>query len=109
MNKDDDQLELFIEDNSISITDNVKAFKPKRKTSLSDEVTHEDVMAEGMKFFAEQVADGAKGFFAIVFDKEFQPQIVWTGEIELIPALGALELSKNEILNNIFVDVADMS
>jgi hypothetical protein len=101
----DEDLELVIEDNTIAISDNVKAFKPKRKTALPEEATHEDVMSEGMEFFSEQVADGAKGFFAIVFDKEFQPQIVWTGEIELIPALGALELAKNEILNNIFMDI----
>lgn len=101
-----DQLELVLDENTIPIPNNVRAFKPKTSRSTSSgEATHEDLMIEGIHFFSEQLADDAKGFFAIVFDKSFQPQTIWVGEIELIPALGALELAKNEILNNIFMDV----
>ena len=105
---DDDlknQLELALEETTQPAANNVKAFTPRRKTKEPEGITHDELMSEGLHFFAEQLSNNAKGFFAVVFDKDFQPQIVWTGEIELIPALGALELAKNEILNNIFTDI----
>lgn len=105
MTEDQDQLELALEEVTTPVSDNVKAFSPRRKTKEPEGITNEELMSEGLNFFAEQLSNKAKGFFAIVFDKDFQPQVIWTGEIELVPALGALELAKNEILNSILQEM----
>lgn len=102
MTKDkDEQLELELGSN------NVKTFAPKKKLKAKEPegISTEELMEQGLEIFAQELSDDAKGFFSIVFDKENNPKIIWAGDIDMISALGSLEMAKNELYNNVFIDI----
>ncbi len=105
--KDKDQLELDLtESNS-----NIRVFSPKQKSTMpkksdkEDPKVTEELMEKGLEIFAQELSDDAKGFFALIFDTDNNPRIVWGGSIDMIAALGSLEMAKQELYNNIFIDV----
>lgn len=98
----DEQLELELGSN------NVKTFSPKKKSKVPKEpegVSAEELMEQGLEIFAQELSEDAKGFFSIVFDKDNNPKIIWAGDIDMISALGSLEMAKNELYNNVFIDL----
>jgi hypothetical protein len=84
-------------------TDNVSAFVPKKGTKGVKEPTSEELKQKGLETFLEIVNNKSVGFFAIVFDENNDPKIIWAGDIELINALGSLEMAKNELYSNVFL------
>jgi|ERR1035437_6292598 hypothetical protein len=105
ISKDDghsDQLELPI-DGCDTMENNVKAFVPKKKpTTLPEAEEVEALIQDGFEFFVKELEDGAKGFFATVFDKDNNPRTIWAGDIGLVNSLGAMEVMKHELLSNVF-------
>ncbi len=61
-----------------------------------------DLLQVGLDTFNHDIADGGKGFVAIVFDAEGKPRITWAGSIDMIMSIGALEIAKNEFLKNVY-------
>ena len=103
MNKgiDDEQFELDLS----SGTANVRSFAPKKKAAAPDAATTKELLEKGLEIFAQELAEDAKGFFSLIFDKDNNPRIISAGEIDIVAALGSLEMAKNELYNNIFLDV----
>ncbi len=103
-----------ITDDEISIDDgktydgsetNVKAFtskKGKAKQMSPDDITREEVLEHGLETFAKELASGGRGFFALIFNEDGYPSIIWAGDMDLMTSVGALEIAKNELFKNIF-------
>lgn len=81
----------------ISLVD-VKA-KKEESTMATEE---EDMLTKGKETFQEMMDEGAVGFIALTFDANSDPRILWSGDIDLVKALGSLELAKKEIADKIY-------
>ena len=102
MIKDEDQLDFDLATHS-----NVRVFEPnKGKKSATAEPeaqeSSEELLEKGLEIFAQELSGDARGFFAMIFDAENNPKILWAGNIDMIMALGSLELAKNELYNVAF-------
>ena len=90
------------------LPDNVRAFTPKMKKKEDldmDAATTEELMEKGLEIFVEELSKDAKGFFSVIFDKDDHPRLLWVGDIDMVMALGSLELAKNELFNNVLIDL----
>lgn len=84
---------------------NTVSFKTRKPITQSDNTEpDEDLLTLGLEAFHADINDDAKGFLAIVFDKDGHPRITWAGDIDMIPSIGALEVAKNEFLKNVYPD-----
>lgn len=80
----------------------VSMFNPKHKRVTETEENN-DYMEQGLKAFRDDLTADARGFLAIVFDKDYNPKIIWTGDLNIVPTLGALKLAEHEFLMNSFL------
>ena len=111
MIKDTDELQLDLPLDIGSEPSNVRTFAPRKKATATagaasePEATTEELMEKGLEIFAQELSEDAKGFFALIFDSQNTPRIVWAGDIDMITAIGSLEMAKNELYNNIFTNI----
>jgi len=87
---------------------NIRVFTPKKgaKNLEEAEPTAQELMDSGFEVFLQMLHNSPKGFVAVVFNEDNYPEIVWAGNIELIPVLGALEMAKNELYSQAIVELA---
>jgi hypothetical protein len=99
----EDQLDLDLTQGS-----NIRVFTPKKgpKSQEEDEPTAQELMDSGLEVFLEMLSKNPKGFVSVVFGADNYPEIVWAGNIELIPVLGSLEMAKNELYSQAIVELA---
>lgn len=72
--------------------------KAKKEGNKMSDVEENVELQKGKEVLQEMLEDDTTGFLAITFDSEGDPRIVWSGEIDLVKAIGAVELTKNELL-----------
>ncbi len=104
IDKTDEQLEM-----DLTNTSNVHVFTPKKGAAKSPEATEptaQELMDSGFEVFLQMLSKNPKGFVAVVFNEDNYPEIVWAGNIELIPVLGSLEMAKNELYSQAIVELA---
>ena len=96
--KDPDQMEL-------PLKDNVKSFIKKPKLIAKDTSENDDLIKQGLELFISEMSKDAKGFLSIVFDKDDHPSTIWAGDIDLLTALGAIEMSKQELISHVDINM----
>lgn len=103
IDKTDNQIELDLTQGS-----NIRVFTPKKGPQAPDvhEPTAQELMDSGLEVFLEMLSKNPKGFVSVVFGEDNYPEIVWAGNIELIPVLGSLEMAKNELYSQALVELA---
>lgn len=81
----------------------VRKAKEKEIKAIPTEVSDiQKSIMFGIESFNEVMEDGI-GFLAIAFDSNQVPYIIHAGDLELVRALGSLEVMKQELLTNVFL------
>ena len=86
------------EDNNITIVELSKYAKEKQakeelEVTVEFEESAEDFLEQGLETFIENL-DGAKAFMSIIIDEAGNPEMIWAGEFDPVPIVGALEVAK---------------
>lgn len=101
--EDEDQLDLDLE-LIPEAASNVKSFRSKKAKPNVEDISREELLEKGLETFVSELSNDAKGFFAMIFDQEGNPSIIWAGDMDMIACVGSLEVAKNELFRNIFAE-----
>lgn len=97
----EDNVELILEEDEHPSNTISFATRKKFQQDTGSNQSNQDLLNQGVDAFGAEIAEQAKGFVAIIFDKDNNPRIISAGEFDLMYTLGALEVLKNEFVKNI--------
>jgi len=78
---------------------NLSSFRfEDNEVQLEEPITPEEYIEKGKEALQDALDNGGEAFFAVVFDAEGSPTLLWAGDIDAIKAIGGMRVTENLII-----------